>query len=54
MNARNQLNLVYSCLAALVAGSIGLAAGSWTVFGVSLIAIVGVAILERAIRPRFR
>jgi len=54
LNARNQLNLIYLSVAAVIASVIGVIFSSWLVFGLALAAVVGIAISERAIRPRFR
>ena len=50
MGARNKLNSSYLNGALLIAGTVGLIAGSWTVFIVACIALVGSSIVAGEIR----
>ena len=57
MNARNQLNLFFGLGALTIAGLLGIASGSWTIFVIAAILAIAIGVAEKAIRPnaiRFR
>jgi hypothetical protein len=54
MNARGKLNVAYVNGALVIAGVVGMLAESWTLFWVSLVAVVIVHLGSGGIRPERR
>ena len=52
MNARNKLNTIFVGGSIVIAGGFGLLTGSWTVFGLSLGALLVVNTVQRNIRMK--
>ena len=51
MGARTKLNEMHAIVAVGIAAVLGLATGSWTVFGIGLIALLAVKVHSGSIRP---